>query len=214
MSLTLYYGSGSGPAWRVWLSLEYKKIPYDLKVLSFSDGDLRKPEFIALNPRHKVPTIVDDDFVLYESVAIVEYLDQRCPEPSLFPKDARAAAVVRRIVQEADSYLSPTISRLSRQTLFRPNGDGDPKEIAEARALLIEELERFESIVAGDYVCGANITAADFTLYPMLAMIRRIGSRMPQHSLDDKIGPKVTAWMKRIESLPFFEKTIPPHWKS
>ncbi len=79
MSLVLYYGSGSPYAWRVQLALEHKALPYELKVLSFSAGDTRKPEFIALNPRHRVPVLVDGDFVLYESNAIVEYLDEAYP---------------------------------------------------------------------------------------------------------------------------------------
>ena len=56
MSLVLYYGSGSPFAWRAHLALEHKALPYELKVLSFSAGDQKKPEFVALNPRHRVPT--------------------------------------------------------------------------------------------------------------------------------------------------------------
>ena len=76
-------------------------------MLSFAAGDTRKPEFLALNPRHRVPVIVDGDFVLYESNAIVEYLDDAYPGP-------RAAAVPRRrhasarscaaSIAEADNY--------------------------------------------------------------------------------------------------------------
>ena len=72
MALDFYHGHGSPYSWRVWLALEHKGIAYELKVLSFSAGDTRKPEFMALTPRHRVPTLVDGDFVLYESNAIVE----------------------------------------------------------------------------------------------------------------------------------------------
>jgi len=65
MAITLYYGSGSPYAWRVHLALEHKALPYERKILSFSAGDTRKPEFVALNPRHRVPTITDGDFTLY-----------------------------------------------------------------------------------------------------------------------------------------------------
>ena len=70
-----------------------RRCEYELKVLSFSAGDTRKPEFIALNPRHQVPVLVDGDFVLYESNAIVEYLDEAYPGRGapLFPGDVKDA---------------------------------------------------------------------------------------------------------------------------
>ncbi|MGH8534801.1 MAG: glutathione S-transferase family protein, partial [Gammaproteobacteria bacterium] len=58
MSITFYCGSGSPPAWRVWLGLEHKQLPYELKMLSFSAGDLKTEEFTQLNPRQKVPVLV------------------------------------------------------------------------------------------------------------------------------------------------------------
>jgi glutathione S-transferase len=94
MALTLHYLSGSPYAWRVRLALEYKRIPYELKPLSFDAGDFKRPEFLVLNPRHRVPVIVDDGFSLYESAAIVEYLEDRLPaEPRLFSAGLRERAV-------------------------------------------------------------------------------------------------------------------------
>jgi len=101
----------------VWLALEHKHIAYELKTMSFSAGDLRKPEYLAINPRHKVPAIVDEGFALYESAAIVEYLDERYPGPKLFPGDVRQRALVRRMVQEACSTtVLPGIERWFAQT--------------------------------------------------------------------------------------------------
>src|SRR6476469_1572924 len=104
MSRTLYYGSGSPYAWRVQLALEHKALPYELKVLSFSAGDTRKSEFLALNPRQRVTVLVDGDFVLYESIAIVEYLAEANPATGapLFPGDVRTRALVRRLIMEVD----------------------------------------------------------------------------------------------------------------
>ncbi len=114
MSLVLYYGSGSPWAWRAQFALEHKALPYERKVLSFSAGDTRKPEFVALNPRHRVPVLVDDDFVLYESNAIVEYVDEAYPGRGapLFPGDARTRAVTRRLIMETDNYFGEAVDPL------------------------------------------------------------------------------------------------------
>lgn len=79
MPLTIYHLSGSPFSWKVWLSLERKQIPYELKVLSADAGELKSPRFLALNPRGKVPVVVDDGFVLSESWAIVDYLKDWYP---------------------------------------------------------------------------------------------------------------------------------------
>lgn len=75
MALCFYYASGSPYGWRVWLSLEHKGLRYELRTLSFSAGDLTKPQYLAINPRHKVPALTDDGLAIYESAAIVEYLE-------------------------------------------------------------------------------------------------------------------------------------------
>lgn len=214
MAITFYYGSGSPPAWRVWLALEHKKLPYEQRLLSFSDGDLRKPEFVALNPRRKVPVIVDDGFALYESVAIVEYLDERYPSAGLplFPREPEARAIVRRMIQETDGYYGPANTKLLRLTLGAQSAAADPAAIAEARAGVIAELERFEAAIQGDYLAGP-LSAADFAFYPMIALTRRIAMKSPENSVSEHIGPKLAAWMNRIESLPYFDKTMPPHWR-
>ena len=59
MAITFYAGSGSPYAWRVWLALEHKQLPYDLKMLSFSNREHRAPEYLAINPRGKVPALVE-----------------------------------------------------------------------------------------------------------------------------------------------------------
>ena len=93
MAVDFYYASGSPYAWRVWLALEHKGVAYKRKTLSFDAGDLKTPEFAALNPRRKVPVLVDDDFVLYEFAAVVEYIEDRWPEgPDLFARDMRQRA--------------------------------------------------------------------------------------------------------------------------
>ena len=212
--LTFYYGSGSPYAWRVWLALEHKQIPHEMKTMSFSSGDLKKPAFLAINPRHKVPAITDDGFAMYESVAIVEYLDEAYRSgPSLFPGNTQQRAVVRRLVQEADQYYATAMEEIVDQVLFTPQDRWDLDEIAKARAAVAKELRRWEACVGGSYLAGNDVSAADFTLYPLLALTKRMEKKKPDLDVAGMTGPKVAAWMHRVEALPYFQKTWPPHWK-
>ena len=215
MSLVLYYGSGSPYAWRVQLALEHKAIPYDRKVLSFSAGDTRKPEFVALNPRHRVPTIVHDDFVLYESNAIVEYLDEAFPATGapLFPGDVRTRALVRRLISEVDNYFDHALDPLTTQAFGKKPEERDAKAIAEARQGVVEEIAMFTKSMRGEFLAGP-LSAADFALYPLVAFIKRSEIKLPDLNADAMLTPEIKAWKSRIERLPYFDKTIPPHWKA
>ena len=215
MSLVLYYGSGSPFAWRAQLALEHKALPYELKVLSFSAGDTRKPEFLALTPRHRVPTLVDGDFVLYESNAIVEYLDDAYPGRGapLFPGDARMRATVRRLISETDDYFDKALDPLTTQAFSKKPEERDPQTIAAARKALMDEFALYTQYLKGDFLVGP-LSAADFALYPLVAFVKRSEMKLPDLDADGMLTPALRAWKARIEALPFFEKTIPPHWKA
>jgi glutathione S-transferase len=200
VALTFYYGSGSPYAWRVWLALEHKAIPYERKVLSFAEGDLKKPDYLAINPRGKVPAIVDGDLRLYESTAIVEYLEDAYPDygKRLFPGSVRDRAVVRRLVCEADNYFVPPMNRLVQRVLFTKQDEW--------------ELERWVSALGGDYLAGP-LSAADFALYPLVALALRCERKKADLALRERIPARINAWMQGVEILPYFPKTWPAHWK-
>jgi glutathione S-transferase len=213
MSVVFYYGSGSPYAWRVWLALEHKQVDYEFKLLSFDAGDTRKPEFIAVNPRHQVPTLVDDGFAIYESAAIMEYVEERWPDrPRLFSDDRKQRAVERRMIVEADQYVSKLVSRGGRAILFTPPEKRSAEEIAEIRSDMQQELALWESSIAGGTLSG-SLSAADYTLYPLIALVRRMGVRHPEFDVASLIGPRLTAWADRMAAMPSVQKTLPPHWK-
>jgi glutathione S-transferase len=212
MALILYYGAGSPFAWRVWLALEHKGVAYEWRQLSFDAGDLRTPEYTAINPRRKVPAIVDDGFALYESAAIMEYLDERFEGQPLFPGDARRRALARRIVAEVDSYFKEPMERLVRQMFYLPPDERDAAEIAEGAEGIAGELAFWEGHLTGDFLAGP-LGAADFTLYPMIGLCLRMEQLHPDLVVRGAIGPGLASWMRRVEALPYFAKTWPAHWK-
>ena len=214
MPIKFFYGSGSPPAWRVWLALEYKGLAYDLRVLSFDAGDTRRADFLEVNPRGRVPAIVDGEFVLYEANAIVEYLEEQYPATrQLFPGTTRDRARVRRWISEIDDDCVRTIHDLGT-AVSAAKKHGDDAGIAAARQAVLKELMLVAGLMQGDYLAGGGPTAADFALYPSLALLARYDGRNAELGLVDACPQRLRDWMARIEALPFFAATVPPHWKA
>ncbi len=213
--ITFYYGSGSAPAWRVWFALEHKKIAYEFKLMSFSAGDLKTPSYLEKNPRGQVPLIVDGDFALGESNAIVEYLEEQFPAtPRLFPGSTRERSQVRRWIAEIDDNFGAALSKLTGWVLWTPKDQWKEERIAEARKAVLDELAYIVTQMRGDYLAGGVITAADYALYPMVATLARCDLKKPDLAMVASRPAKIAAWMQRIEALPYFDKTVPPHWKA
>jgi len=116
------------------------------------------------------------------------------------------------MVREADQYFAAAMERLVEAVLFTPQERWSEDRIAAAYADLRKELAAWEAAIAADYLAGA-LSAVDFTLYPYVALALRIAKRKPTAEAADLVGPKVRAWMRRMEALPLTRKTWPPHWK-
>jgi glutathione S-transferase len=213
MSVTLYYMSGSPYSWRVWLALEHKSIPHDVRTMSYDAGDLKTPEFAALNPRRRVPVLVDDGFALYESAAILDYLEEKWPQPSLLATNLHERAIQRRMIREADQYFATAMEHLVDAILFTPKERWSEERISAAATDLKAELAMWEKLIAGEHLAGP-LSAVDLTLYPLVALALRLARRKPDLGAGEWLGPKMRAWAARMEGLPVVQKTWPPHWKS
>lgn len=214
--IVFYFGSGSPYAWKVWLALEHKKLPYEAKRMTFDGGELKLPAFAAINPRHKVPALVDDGFAMYESSAMLDYLEDRYSDHGepLWPKDVKARAVARRRAAEVVAYVDPINSTLFGEVFGPADKTPNLDNIEEGKKQLSAELAIIEGWLDHDFLAGDRLTGADFTLYPYLAFLGRVDARKPGYHLNALLPAKVAAWMKRIEALPYFERTYPPHWKA
>jgi len=216
MALTFFHGHGSPYSWRVWLALEHLGLPCELKVLSFSEKDQLKPEFVALNPRHQVPTIVHEGFALWESLAILEYLDEIAGGHRLFPGTAQERARLWRLVREDEEHLDGKGLTPIYDELYKKAEGVAPDEarLEAGRKKLREELDYFGRELRGAFLAGEAPSAADFVLYPDVAYVKRIALKKPQSKLEGILPPPIAQWAARIEALPYFEKTFPPHWRS
>jgi glutathione S-transferase len=215
--LEIFWGSGSPFAWRVLLAAELKRIPYESRLLEFSKGDLKTPEFLALSPRGKVPVLRDGDFVLTESLAIIAYLERKHPEPPLLGKTPEETGRIWSAISTFESYVRDTTTPLNRW-LF---GD-QPRTAAidEARAQVGREFERVEARLADhNWLVGDAVTAADIVWFPTLRTYMRAAARNEPRAREvglhplAEVYPNIARWIARFEALPGYDRTFPPHWR-
>jgi glutathione S-transferase len=203
----------------VLLTLEAKRLPYQSKLLTFSKGEHKSPEYLAMNPRGKVPTLKDGDFVLYESLAIMAYLDRANPERPIFGTSSRETGIIWRLVAENISYVCEPIQKIVAP-LFTGGVSGKEAEIRAAATTVHSELTRLEAIVGkSPWLAGAAISAADVVVFPWIASLLRAAAKEEAKPLAleflplDARYPHLATWAKRIEAIPGYERTYPPHWK-
>ena len=218
MALDIWWISGSPYAWWVLLAAEVKGIAYESHLLSKTKRENRTPEYLAMNPHGRVPLIKDGDFILSESLAIVGYLDSKSTKTPLFGLNPRDTARVWEAV-------SQVLSNLQRDVFADPILSGrakadKPQPIRESAARLKTELGFFEErLASAPYLCGDTLSAADIALLPFLHFNLRAASRDTTRNLDLKIlpladnYPRLAVWAKRIEGLPGYDRTYPPHWR-
>jgi glutathione S-transferase len=219
MALEVYWASGSPFSWRVLLTLEVKQLPYQSKLLTFSKREHKAPAYLALNPRGKVPTLKDGDFVLYESLAIMAYLDIEYPERPIFGFTPREIGTIGRLISENISYVCDPIGKVVGPLLFGSTAEKEA-EIQAAATTVYPELARLEATVAkSPWLAGIAISAADIVVYPWMQMLLRAARKEATKPLNLKFlpfdvrYPHLAAWVKRIEAIPGYERTYPPHWR-
>jgi len=211
----IYTISGAPRPWRVLLGLVAKGLAFETHVLDASKNEHKAPAFLALNPRGRTPVLRDGDLVVTESLAILAYLDRAHPERPLFGTTAKEHARIWEIASQADGdFANATNAFLG--SAFAGTEDENVRKAAELVRAELRWLE--ETLGDAAHLAGDRISAADCVAFPNARLTVRAGERQPElmrrlelHPLADAY-PRVAAWVKRIESLPGYAKTYPPHW--
>lgn len=223
MAIDIYWGSGSPYAWRVLLALEYKRIPYRSHVLQFSKQEHKSPQMLRLNPRGRVPVLKESaqgkEFVCYESLAIMTYLDRKYPEPPIFGATPEEAATIMRVISEYTAYAEEHIDTVT-SLVFSQRLEGHADQAAKAVHAAAAEARTFESRLAtSPWLVGERFSAADAVVFPGIQLLLRALERREAQELRSRFipldanFPAMAAWVRRIESLPGYDRTYPPHWK-
>lgn len=218
MEPTIYTISGSPRGWRVLLGMVIKGLDLDVKYLSLSDGEHKSDEYIAINPRGRVPSLVAGDIAITDSLAILSWLDQQYPEKPLFGSSPEEHAKIWSATRDATDKLRDGMNSLLLPIFFK-GADTVTPELQEAADTVMYEFQWLENRLDGhDYMAGNNPSAADAVTYPEVRMLARslqthtdLMTNLGFTDLDQKL-PKGHAWARRIEALDGFEKSLPVHW--
>ncbi len=214
----LFTFSGTPFGWRVQLAALIKGVPLEISWLQPTKEVLKGPDFLALNRRGRVPVFRHGGFVVYESSAIVSYLDACHPEPSLFGPSVEAQSQTRQVVSEIDCYLARHIPAFAG-VIFTGRAKELWSEVSAAAEAALAEFDHYEVTLASQpYVAVNQVSAADIALYPLVAGFRRAAGKPDAAALEIPARfpnrfPKIVEWMTRIETIPDFDSTVPPGWK-
>lgn len=219
MAITLYWGSGSPFAWRVLLALEHKRLPYESQLLHFDKQEHQSPQMLKMNPRGRVPVVKDGEYVVFESVAVLYYLDQKYPGFPIFGGTPEEAGVIMRVILEFGAYAEPSLQTITA-AVFTGKIDEHIDELTDAMHVVAREARTIEGRLSKEqWIVGDNYSATDMVIFPWIQVLRRALDRPAAAELGarflpmDKNYPALARWIARIEALPGYEKTYPPHWR-
>lgn len=208
MTVALHGYRYSVYAWIARFALHEKGVDYDwVEVNPFADD--MPAAYLDLHPFRRVPTLVDDGFVLYETVAITRYLDDKFDGPPLRPAVAEARARVDQILSIVDSYVYwPLVRQVFSHGVFaaRTGGTADRSEYHRGLAAAPRVLDALDRLAAGGgFLVGDTLTLADIHLAPMLSYF----------STDDggmallRQRARLNTWWSAVSTRPAFLDTMP-----
>ncbi len=201
------YGFAPSPrTWVVRAVAAQLGIPLALDIVDLTKGAQRAPDYLAINPTGRTPTLVDGDFALWETTAIIQYLAGRKPN-ALWPDDLRIRADIMRWQSwtlshwEKDSCVPLVFERLVKQVV----GLGPPDEAAVARAL--DNFARDARVLNAHlgrqrYIVGDALTLADFSVAGPLVYFEPAGMPLADY-------PKLADWFGRVTALPCWKDAAP-----
>lgn len=198
--LQFYYSRLSINARRVWVTLLEKNLEFE-PILMKLNGDQFQPDFLKLNPFHHIPVLIDDGFSIFESLAILDYLEAKYPEPSFMPNDAKDIAKIRTIELVTVNELPPASIVLMKDML---DVDVEAKQIEKAKQTMAIALQYFEDNLSenSSYFIGEKFTYADLVAGTAVASIPWLGISLEPY-------PKVTKWLENLQQRESWKQTAP-----
>jgi glutathione S-transferase len=209
MQLHTFVGSPSGR--KVEAVINHLRIAVDVHYHDVLTGELKRPDYLALNPNAMVPTLIDGSFILWESDAIMQYLADRTDNTTLFPHDLRRRAEVVRWQFWATLHFNRAFGTLAFEAVAKPAlGIGPTNETAVAAAQV--DLARFAPILNAhlkgrQVLVGDAITLADYAMIRTEAYQAKIPFDWSPYS-------DLNAYFERMRHVEAWARTAPPSYEA
>ena len=204
MQLHTFVGSPSGR--KVEAVINHLNLAVDISYHDFFTGELKRPDYLALNPNAKVPTLVDGSFVLWESDAIMQYLAERTDDRELLPHDLRRRADVLRWQFWSVAHFNKAFGTVAFEAVVKPILKIGPSDDAAVDAAKLE-LARFAPVLDGhlqgrEFLVGNAITLADYAMIKLEPYQAKI-------PFDWSPFPDLNAYFERMRRVEAWARTAP-----
>lgn len=196
--ITLYAFAPSQNAIRPEIVLREKGLEFEKVVLNLFDGDHKKPDFLAINPRGQVPTLIYEDgggpIAVYESIATIRFLDDMVPSPPLLPPVSEPRRRAQALIRMEEFQAKLDHRNIFGSVLF---GRKTREELGARVDDLMAELERWNEYVGGQsYLAGEQFTLADVAVFPLLLHFEAMGYDYERRT------PALSTYLRRCKERP------------
>jgi glutathione S-transferase len=194
--LQFYCNPSSPLSRRVWIALLEKEIPFTPIVVNLKEGEQFKRDFLAINPFHHVPVIIDDGLRVLESLAILDYLECKYPQNPLLPKDPAQLAKVKMAQMVANSELSSLVIPLISEVKDSP-------QLKKAKRKITRVLDFLAELLADDaYFGGESLSLGDVVAGNAVILVGKLGFDLSQIE-------QITRWCDRLMARQVWQQTQP-----
>ena len=193
--IKLYDFKSSPNCQRVKVVLAEKNLPYEIVPVDLTKKEQKNPAYLKMNPYGKVPVLTDDATVLYESLVINEYLEEKYPNPPLMPKDPARKAKGRILVDYGMAHFDSAYQKL-RMELMKEAKEQSQPVIDGAKSDLKKLLQRFEDELAEQPYLLGDFSLVDADLIPRFTRLEGFGV-LPDPSL-----PRLGKYLERMKARP------------
>lgn len=205
--MKLYHFPMSPNSRRVVATVHFLKLDCEFEVVDLSKGEQMKDAFLAINPNHMIPVLVDEDFVLWESNAIMQYLCSKAPNSLLFPFEPRVQADINRWQFWQASHFGSACSVLIFEWVvkkFFMSAEADLQEVAKGE----ERFHRFAQVLEQhlkdrDWLVDDHVTLADFSVGSFLDL-----AELSKYPMTPYV--EIPRWYRNLERLDAWKTSAPP----